>query len=111
MFNKGKIAQIVSKNFPEMITSWAYGSAVFPQSSSSNKVNSNLNMVDLFFVVKDPYVFHLLNFQKNPNHYSGLSYLLGPSYISLINGIVFPIHFNSHVEVQGIKMKYGVVSQ
>jgi translocator assembly and maintenance protein 41 len=95
MFNKSIVANLIAHKFPETLASWAYGSAVFPQSSSSN---SN-NMIDLFLVVKDPYTFHRENMKINSHHYSGLSYLFGPHYIELINNSVFPIHFNSHIAI------------
>lgn len=107
MFNKNTISHIIATKFPLTLTSWAYGSAVFPQSSSSS-INSN--MIDLFLVVKDPFLFHTQNIKMNPNHYSGLSYLLGAEYIHLINKLIFPIHFNSHITIDGYKIKYGVVS-
>lgn len=109
MFNKNLITKIIATKFPPINLAWAYGSAVFPQSYTPVS-NSNSNMIDIFFVVEDPLVFHSLNMKMNANHYSGLSYVFGPSYISLINSLIFPIHFNSHVSVNGLKMKYGVLS-
>ena len=96
MFKKEAIGRLFQKRFPPMTAAWAYGSAVFPQSPKQD-AGSRSNMVDLFFVVKDPLEFHQLNMIKNPNHYSGLSYALGAPYIHLLNRCVFPIHFNSHI--------------
>ena len=107
MIQKQALQTIVAKHFPPVKLAWAYGSAVFAQSSTK----SSNNMVDLFLVVDNTHRFHQINLSRNSSHYSGLSYLLGASYISAINELVFPVHFNSHVRVDSTSIKYGVVSE
>lgn len=46
----------------------------------------------------------------NSNDYAGLPKYLGPSYLNIMNDIVFPAHFN-HVKINNNnnKLKYSVI--
>lgn len=104
-FNKSLISGLIASHFPPVKAAWAYGSAVFPQSTSNNPSN----LIDLFLIVDSSYSFHSSNLKLNPSHYSGLSSLLGAPYIYTLNKLLFPIHFNSHIDIDGVKIKYGIV--
>ncbi|ORZ23414.1 mitochondrial matrix Mmp37 [Absidia repens] len=67
-------------------------------------------MMDFIFGVSHPGHWHALNMQQNPHHYSGLR-LLGSNTISkLQDNVGAGVYFNPYVEINGIVIKYGVVS-
>ncbi|KAI8375356.1 mitochondrial matrix Mmp37-domain-containing protein [Choanephora cucurbitarum] len=85
----------------------AYGSGVFRQAGYDEKKKP---MVDFIFGVSHPGHWHDLNIQQNPHHYSGLR-RLGSGAISLLQEKVGAgVYFNPYVEVNGMNIKYGVVS-
>ncbi|AOW02744.1 mitochondrial matrix Mmp37-domain-containing protein [Yarrowia lipolytica] len=86
--------------------SFAYGSGVFSQGKESN---ASKPQVDLIFGVKYPNHWHSLNLKQNPHHYSGLKYL-GSDAIAAIQETAAGCYFNPYVEINGLKIKYGVVS-
>lgn len=103
-----KFYQFVLQKFPDGIElAFAYGSGVFQQS------NNNLakdNMVDLFFIVKNPASWHKSNLEKHPDHYSFLSYF-GPDAITKIQcDYGSRIYFNTLVRFEERLIKYGVLS-
>lgn len=86
--------------------SFAYGSGVFSQGKDSN---ASKPQVDLIFGVRYPAHWHSLNLKQNPHHYSGLK-LLGSDAIAAIQETAAGCYFNPYVEINGLKIKYGVVS-
>ncbi|KAI8330483.1 mitochondrial matrix Mmp37 [Chlamydoabsidia padenii] len=67
-------------------------------------------MMDFIFGVSHPGHWHDLNMQQHPHHYSGLR-LLGSNTISKLQDHVGAgVYFNPYVEVNGMMIKYGVVS-
>ncbi|KAI8081981.1 mitochondrial matrix Mmp37 [Gilbertella persicaria] len=67
-------------------------------------------MVDFIFGVSHPGHWHDLNIQQNPHHYSGMR-RLGSSAVSFLQEKVGAgVYFNPYVEVNGMNIKYGVVS-
>ncbi|CAO3657550.1 unnamed protein product [Mucor hiemalis] len=85
----------------------AYGSGVFRQSGYDEK---NKPMVDFIFGVSHPGHWHDLNMQQNPHHYSSIR-MLGSGAVSLLQEKVGAgVYFNPYVEVNGMNIKYGVVS-
>ncbi|KAF5099121.1 hypothetical protein D0Z00_001785 [Geotrichum galactomycetum] len=86
---------------------FAYGSGVFSQ---GKPVDASQRQVDLIFGVSYTEHWHSLNMRQNPHHYSGLRHL-GSGAISMIqDNFGAGFYFNPYVEIDGIKIKYGVVN-
>ncbi|GAO51974.1 Mmp37-domain-containing protein [Saitoella complicata NRRL Y-17804] len=86
---------------------FAYGSGVFNQGGYAKDAKP---MVDFIFGVTHAQHFHSLNIARHPEHYSGLRHL-GSAAISYIQrGFGGKVYFNPYVEVNGMMIKYGVVS-
>lgn len=100
------LKEAVGAYLPKVKFAVAYGSAVFQQANVKAKSDG---MVDLLLIVNNRQEFHQCNMELNREHYSGPSRWFGPRYIELINRWVFPIHFNSHITLNGSLVKYGVV--
>jgi len=67
-------------------------------------------MVDFIFGVSHPGHWHDLNMQQNPHHYSGIR-ALGSGAVTLLQEKVGAgVYFNPYVQVNGMNIKYGVVS-
>ncbi|KAI9468968.1 MAG: mitochondrial matrix Mmp37 [Benjaminiella poitrasii] len=67
-------------------------------------------MVDFIFGVSHPGHWHDINIQQNPHHYSGLR-MFGSGAVSLLQEKVGAgVYFNPYVQVNGMNIKYGVVS-
>lgn len=67
-------------------------------------------MVDFIFGVSHPEHWHSINLQQNPHHYSGMRFL-GSGAISLLQEKMGAgIYFNPYVQINGINIKYGVIS-
>ncbi|ORY95948.1 mitochondrial matrix Mmp37 [Syncephalastrum racemosum] len=67
-------------------------------------------MMDFVFGVSHPEHWHALNMQQNPHHYSGLR-MLGSSLVAhLQDKVGAGVYFNPYVEIDGVLIKYGVVS-
>ncbi|XP_056590867.1 phosphatidate cytidylyltransferase, mitochondrial isoform X2 [Triplophysa dalaica] len=94
--------------FPQDISlAFAYGSAVFRQTGTSQ---GQKNMLDFIFAVDDPVTWHTKNLIENRKHYSLLKYL-GPKQISNIqNDHGAGIYFNTLVPADNRVIKYGVMS-
>lgn len=91
--------------FPDCSYAFAYGSAVFAQ-----KDQAPGKMVDLVFIVDDPFQWHSQNLEINPSHYSALKHL-GPKLISYIQeNFGCGIYYNTFAEVHERVLKYGVMS-
>ncbi|XP_057217974.1 phosphatidate cytidylyltransferase, mitochondrial isoform X3 [Triplophysa rosa] len=98
--------------FPQDISlAFAYGSAVFRQTGTSQgQVGFQKNMLDFIFAVDDPVTWHTMNLIENRKHYSLLKYL-GPKRISNIqNDYGAGIYFNTLVPADDRVIKYGVIS-
>lgn len=86
---------------------FAYGSGVFSQGKSSDAAKPQ---VDLIFGVSYPEHWHDLNIRQNPGHYSSLK-TFGSSAVSFVQEkLGAGVYFNPYVEIDGLKIKYGVVS-
>jgi translocator assembly and maintenance protein 41 len=67
-------------------------------------------MVDFIFGVSHPGHWHDLNIQQNPHHYSSIR-TLGSGAVSLLQEKVGAgVYFNPYVQINGMNIKYGVVS-
>ena len=109
---------------------FAYGSGVFPQTTSSpsisdaefRKVHPNPprplvqaqggspKMVDLIFGVLHTEHFHSLNIKDHPEHYSFLG-SMGAQYVAAAQDRWGAgVYFHPYVTVNGIQIKYGVTS-
>lgn len=56
-------------------------------------------MTDYIFVVEDIKEFHENNLKINKSHYSGLSKLIGPSYIEFLQRNIAPVHYNPQIKI------------
>lgn len=86
---------------------FAYGSGVFSQGKASD---DRKPQVDLIFGVSYTEHWHSLNMKQNPHHYSSLRWL-GSGAVSFVQEkIGAGLYFNPYVEMDGLKIKYGVVN-
>ncbi|KAK9329902.1 mitochondrial matrix Mmp37-domain-containing protein [Lipomyces starkeyi] len=86
---------------------FAYGSGVFSQGQSYQK---SMPQVDLIFGVTYTQHWHSLNISQYPDHYSFLR-RLGSGAVSYVQDNIGPgVYFNPYVEINGMTVKYGVVS-
>lgn len=93
------------KNFPGHITlAFAYGSGVFPQ---KNNEDVSKKMLDFIFVVKDAKKWHTKNLEMNYKHYSMAGKFANSEWFEKAGA---GVHFNTGIEVQNRKLKYGVIS-
>ena len=105
---------------------FAYGSGVFPQTSTNASSPSSLHpnpspvistvqkgtgkMIDFIFGVSHTQHWHSLNLQQHRNHYSAVG-SLGSSVVSRIQDKWGAgVYFNPYVTVNGTLIKYGVVN-
>lgn len=110
---------------------FAYGSGVFPQSKPDGRVASPEEiarvhpkappavqkaqdgapkMIDFIFGVTFTQHWHSLNINQHRDHYSGLA-SLGSGAVSYVQDKMGAgVYFNTHVVVNGILIKYGVVN-
>lgn len=110
---------------------FAYGSGVFPQSKSDGRVatseeiarvhpkappavqqaqNGTPKMIDFIFGVTFTQHWHSLNLNQHRDHYSALG-SLGSGAVSYVQDRMGAgVYFNTHVVVNGILIKYGVVN-
>lgn len=110
---------------------FAYGSGVFPQSKPDGRVASpeeiarvhpkappavqkaqdgTPKMIDFVFGVTFTQHWHSLNINQHRDHYSGLA-SLGSGAVSYVQDKMGAgVYFNTHVVVNGILIKYGVVN-
>ncbi|KAF9113124.1 Mitochondrial translocator assembly and maintenance protein 41 [Mortierella sp. AM989] len=86
---------------------FAYGSGVFAQRGYDGKKKP---MVDFIFAVSHPQHWHSLNLQANPHHYSFMGKLGSKAVAMTQERFGAGVYFNPFVEVNGMTIKYGVVS-
>ncbi|KAI3660808.1 hypothetical protein MP638_001857 [Amoeboaphelidium occidentale] len=83
---------------------FAYGSGVLKQK------NNQGGMIDLIFAVEDTSDFHERNLQRNHSDYS-LIRLAGPHVLGRLNDISPGLYYNTDVDLNGQRIKYGVISK
>ncbi|KAL6715191.1 Mitochondrial translocator assembly and maintenance protein 41 [Lecanora helva] len=105
---------------------FAYGSGVFPQTTSSTSDSSTIHphpspaipavqgakgkMIDFIFGVSYTQHWHSLNLQEHRDHYSAIG-SLGSSFVSRVQDKWGAgVYFNPYVTVNGTLIKYGVVN-
>lgn len=111
-----KVAQVspfrsILRDFPRsMKFCFAYGSGVFKQQTSQDPA---ANMLDLVFVVRNPYQWHADNLTRNPDHYAQPLKLLGHKAVArLQEHWGAKIYYNTLVRTSsGRSIKYGVISE
>lgn len=109
-----KVAQLsqfkrILRDFPQgMKYCFAYGSGALKQTSEPSS-----NMLDLIFVVRNPYRWHGENIRRNPTHYAQPLRLLGYKAISRIQETWgAKVYYNTLVKsAEGRIIKYGVISE
>ncbi|KAJ3307086.1 Mitochondrial translocator assembly and maintenance protein 41 [Kappamyces sp. JEL0829] len=67
-------------------------------------------MVDFIFGVTHAHHWHSLNLRQNPSHYSFLSMLGSDAVVHVQERMGARIYYNPDVVVNGLRIKYGVVS-
>ncbi|KAI8072545.1 mitochondrial matrix Mmp37 [Gongronella butleri] len=67
-------------------------------------------MIDFIFGVSHPEHWHAMNMQQHPHHYSSLRHLGSNAVSFLQDRFGAGVYFNPYVEVNGVVIKYGVVS-
>ncbi|KAJ1843690.1 Mitochondrial translocator assembly and maintenance protein 41 [Coemansia sp. RSA 2708] len=86
---------------------FAYGSGVYKQTGYAGESKP---MVDLIFGVSHPDHWHALNIAQNRAHYSFMG-TLGAHAVSFVQDRAGAgVYYNPFVEVNGMVVKYGVVS-
>ncbi|KAJ3065321.1 Mitochondrial translocator assembly and maintenance protein 41 [Podochytrium sp. JEL0797] len=86
-----------------------YGSGVFSQIGYDD--SKKAPMVDLIFGVSHPEHWHDLNIKQNPEHYSFLASWGGAKAVATLQEKVGSgMYFNPDVEIDGMRIKYGVIS-
>ncbi|GAA5794996.1 hypothetical protein HPULCUR_000346 [Helicostylum pulchrum] len=104
---KQQLKDVVSQFNAPVRYAVAYGSGVFQQAGYDEKKKP---MVDFIFGVSHPGHWHALNMQQNPHHYSSIR-LLGSGAVTLLQEkIGAGVYFNPYVQINGMNIKYGVVS-
>lgn len=109
-----KIAQTsqfrkILKQFPGNLKfCFAYGSGVFKQ-----KTDPTNNLLDLIFVVRNPYRWHEENFRLNPTHYAQPLRFLGYNVVTKVQeSWSAKVYYNTLIKMpDGRGIKYGVVSE
>lgn len=102
-----KLRSILWKFHAPIKYAFAYGSGVFSQGKASD---ASKPQVDLIFGVSYTEHWHSLNMRQNPEHYSSLSWL-GSGAVSFVQDkLGSGVYFNPYVEIDGVKIKYGVVN-
>ena len=104
----------IIKQFPPQIGyTFGYGSAVLRQQNS----NPSSSMVDIIMAVSDPYQWHAENLVRHPDHYSVMSRLGGPSFVTwLQTSFGAKLYFHPYIDLnirgstETRQIKYGVVS-
>lgn len=90
---------------------FAYGSGVFSQGAvAAGKKKLASPQIDLIFGVSHAQHWHSLNMKQHPSHYSGIKYLGSGAVGYIQDKIGAGVYFNPFVEINGMKIKYGVVT-
>jgi translocator assembly and maintenance protein 41 len=87
----------------------AYGSGAYTQNGYDTE-QQKATMVDLIFGVTHPEHWHSLNVRQNPSHYSCLKTFGVKAITYTQEKIGGRIYYNTDLVVNGIRIKYGVVS-
>ncbi len=94
----------ISKYFPKVMYSFAYGSAVIPQKENIGK------MVDVFLIVENLEEFHTENLKMNNMHYSTFAKSMSLSTLVKINNFGTGVYYNPSIVLENdLLIKYGVV--
>ncbi|KAI8323520.1 Mmp37-domain-containing protein [Martensiomyces pterosporus] len=86
---------------------FAYGSGVYKQTGYGSESKP---MVDLIFAVSHPDHWHALNINQNRSHYSFMGSLGSDAVAMVQSRIGAGVYYNPFVEIDGVVIKYGVVS-
>ncbi|TIB71883.1 hypothetical protein E3Q18_02013 [Wallemia mellicola] len=93
---------------PDNPYGFAYGSGVFKQTGYSDK---DKPLVDFIIAVTHPHHWHSINIQQNPSHYPLGAKLFGNKAITFLQRkFGAQVWYVTMVEVDGIPLKYGVIS-
>lgn len=123
---KEALRQVLWKFRAPIRYAFAYGSGVFPQTSSSSSSPSkphlnpspaiaavqkgNGKMIDFIFGVSYTQHWHSMNLQQHRDHYSAVG-SLGSAFVSRVQDKWGAgVYFNPYVTVNGTLIKYGVVN-
>ncbi|KAJ2599597.1 Mitochondrial translocator assembly and maintenance protein 41 [Coemansia sp. RSA 1804] len=87
---------------------FAYGSGVYKQTGYGGEKTKP--MVDMIFAVSHPDHWHALNISQNRPHYSFMATLGSNAVTYVQDKIGAGVYYNPFVEINGVVIKYGVVS-
>ncbi|KAN0004171.1 hypothetical protein ACTFIZ_010339 [Dictyostelium cf. discoideum] len=107
------------KLFPPIKYGFAYGSGVISQKGYNRNGDGSTStenpskkeqspMIDLIFAVENSTKWHSLNLESNHSHYSFLG-SMGAHIVAKVQFMNAKIYFNTLLEHNGIKFKYGVI--
>ena len=117
-----KVKDIIAHKFPEIVFGFGYGSGVLPQADYKYDP-ANAPVMDFIFVVEDLERFLEDNYRMNPDHFTGLSRYLGPSFPHFLSKRLFPVLFYPNTDIkldsdasggvfgEKLTVKYGVVAK
>jgi translocator assembly and maintenance protein 41 len=92
--------------FPPVAFAMAYGSGIFRQSGYDEEKKP---MLDFVFGVHHSRHWHWQNLKRHPHHYSAVKHLGTWTLDVLQRNLGARVYYNTNVEVDGIRIKYGVV--
>jgi len=108
-----ELSNIIEQFPPQIDYAFGYGSAVLHQQNS----NPSSSMIDIIMSVPDPYQWHTENLARYPGHYSMISRLGGPTFVTWLQcNFGAKIYFHPYVDIRisgssdTRQIKYGVVS-
>lgn len=105
-----QLRQVLWKFGAPIRYAFAYGSGVFSQGTKAANTTVSKPQIDMIFGVTHTEHWHSLNLKQNSHHYSGLRWL-GSGAISFVQDqLGAGLYFNPYVEMDGMKIKYGVVN-
>ncbi|KAG9303431.1 hypothetical protein G9A89_013757 [Geosiphon pyriformis] len=105
---KGRLKTVLEHFQAPIRYAFAYGSGVFPQRGYDS--SKSKPMIDFIFGVSHPQHWHSLNLAQYPEHYSIIR-MLGSGPVSFLQEkIGAGIYYNPYVKIDGMLIKYGVVS-
>ncbi|KAJ1554048.1 Mitochondrial translocator assembly and maintenance protein 41 [Nowakowskiella sp. JEL0078] len=101
-----KLSDVLNSFDAPIRYAFAYGSGVFKQRGYDGAKEP---MIDFVFGVRHPQHWHSLNMRQNRSHYSGVA-VLGSQWVGKIQEFGAGIYYNPYVHVNGMKIKYGIIS-
>ncbi|KAJ1730234.1 Mitochondrial translocator assembly and maintenance protein 41 [Coemansia biformis] len=103
---KGELLDVLQQFGAPVRYAFAYGSGVYRQSG----YGESKPMVDLILAVSHPDHWHALNISQHRAHYSFMGSLGARAVAAVQDRLGAGVYYNPFVEINGVQVKYGVVS-